>query len=106
MTPADATGPAILTVGTDSALLQTRQLVLQHAGYEATTAHIIDSEHELSHGKFELLVLCSMLTEDERNKILGYAPRSLPSLSLHGLTSPEELLGLVSQRLKRSAVSA
>jgi DNA-binding response OmpR family regulator len=59
----------ILTVGTDVDLLTTRQAVLTSRGYESLIATPEDVDEKLQSGKFDLVILSVMLSQEEKRVI-------------------------------------
>jgi CheY-like chemotaxis protein len=58
----------ILSVGIDSQLLDSRQLLLQSAGYAVVSAHSAkDAVDRFLAGDFDLVLLCHSLSERERD---------------------------------------
>ena len=64
----------ILTVGIDPALLETRQAVLTSRGYESLTATPADVDEKLRSGRFDLVILSVMLSQQEKRDIQAKLP--------------------------------
>jgi hypothetical protein len=97
----------ILCVGHDQGLLQSRCAVLRQAGCDASTlgpaeAELLLNMHQLdlfsSAEGFDLVILSSSLTENQRVRIIAAAGRT-PILNLTTLTFAPDLLRMVKDRL-------
>lgn len=69
--------PSILMYGRDICLLQTRALVLQHAGYRV--AAVQNWLGAPAHEAIDLLILCHSLTQQQRRKALEDASDQWPT---------------------------
>jgi len=58
----------ILTVGIDVDLLSTRQAVLTSRGYDSLIATPGDVDEKLQSGKFDLVILSVMLSQEEKRR--------------------------------------
>jgi DNA-binding response OmpR family regulator len=89
----------ILSVGTDLALLNTRQAVLASYGYDSLTATPEDFDEKLNSGRFDLVILSVMLSEQDKRDMQAKLPAGTRTLVLVSLMYPDELLQLVADAL-------
>jgi hypothetical protein len=89
----------ILCVGIDLGLLKTRQALLASRGYDSLIATAKDFEEKLRSGKFHLVILSAMLSEEEKHQIQAKLPVGTRPLVLERLVLPEELLRIVAEAL-------
>jgi DNA-binding response OmpR family regulator len=89
----------ILSVGTDLALLNSRQAVLGSYGYDSLTATPEDFDEKLNSGRFDLVILSVMLSEQDKRDMQAKLPAGTRTLVLVSLMYPDELLQLVAETL-------
>jgi DNA-binding response OmpR family regulator len=89
----------ILTVGIDVDLLSTRQALLTSRGYDSLIATPRDVDEKLQSGRFNLVILSVMLSQEEKRHILAMMPAGTRPLLLEKLVRPEELLRMVAEAL-------
>ena len=89
----------ILAVGIDLDLLETRQAVLTSRGYESLIATPRDVDEKLQSGRFALVILSVMLSQEEKRHILAILPMGTCPLLLEKLVRPEDLLRMVAEAL-------
>jgi DNA-binding response OmpR family regulator len=89
----------ILTVGIDVDLLTTRQAVLTSRGYESLIATPEDVDEKLRSGRFDLVILSVMLSQEEKRVIQAKLPAGTRALVLESLVWPNELLRMVDEAL-------
>jgi hypothetical protein len=89
----------VLTVGIDMGLLETRQALLTSRGYDSVIATPEDVDEKLSSGRFDLVILSVMLSEEEKRRIEAKLPAGTRPLVLETLVWPEELLRRVAEAL-------
>jgi hypothetical protein len=89
----------ILTVGIDVDLLTTRQAVLTSRGYDSPIATPGDVDEKLQSGRFDLVILSVMLSQDEKRRIQAKLPAGTRALVLESLVWPNELLRMVAEVL-------
>jgi DNA-binding response OmpR family regulator len=89
----------ILTIGIDMGLLETRQALLTSRGYDSVIATPEDVDEKLPSGRFDLVILSAMLSEEEKRLIQSKIPAGTRPLVLEKLVWPEELLRLVAEAL-------
>jgi DNA-binding response OmpR family regulator len=89
----------ILSVGTDLDLLKTRQAVLASCGYDSLSATPEDFDEKLRSGRFDLVILSVMLSEQEKRDIQAKLPVGTRPLVLERLMFPDELLRFVAEAL-------
>jgi DNA-binding response OmpR family regulator len=89
----------VLTVGTDVTLLTTRQALLASGGYESLIATPEDFDEKLNSGKFDLVILSVMLSQEDRGHILAKLPAGTRPLVLETLAWPDELLRMMAEAL-------
>jgi hypothetical protein len=80
-------------------LLTTRCRVLAFEGYFADSATPDDFLKKLSAGKFDLVILSVVLSDDEKRLAHQVIPANVKILDLDRLMFPDELLRLVGQTL-------
>jgi hypothetical protein len=96
-------GYRILSIGTDVKLLETRHALLASRGYDPQIATPEDVEEKLQTGKFDLVILSVMLTEEEKRCIQAKLPTGTRALLLETLVTPKELLRMVAEVLGSDA---
>jgi DNA-binding response OmpR family regulator len=89
----------VLTVGTDVTLLTTRQALLVSRGYDSLIAAPGDVDEKLHSGKFDLVILSAMLSEEEKRHIQAKLPAGTRPLVLETFVWPNELLRMVAAAL-------
>jgi DNA-binding response OmpR family regulator len=89
----------VLTVGTDVALLTTRQALLISGGYDSVIATPDDLNEKLHSAKYDLVILSAMLSQEDRAHILVQLPPGTRPLVLETLVWPKELLRMVAAAL-------
>jgi hypothetical protein len=81
----------VLSIGDDSILLRTRQLVLQSAGYHVRSATSVDTIADDMLRGFDLVIVCHTLG-NTRSSLIGSIQRLHPlstlTLSVNGAASP------------------
>jgi DNA-binding response OmpR family regulator len=93
----------VLTVGTDVALLATRQALLVSRGYDSVIATPEDFDEKLRSAKFDLVILSAILSQEERGRILAELPSGRRLLVLETLVWPNDLLRMVAEALGETA---
>ena len=89
----------VLTVGTDVDLLMIRQVLLTSWGYDCLIATPEDVDEKLQSGRFDLVILSVMLSQDEKRDIQAKLPAGTRPLALDTLVFRDQLLRLVAQAL-------
>jgi DNA-binding response OmpR family regulator len=89
----------ILCSGVDFSLLATRRALLDSHGYESFIATPGDVDEKIQSGRFDLVILSAMLSEEEKRRIQGEIPDGTKVLVLESLVLPKELLGMVASAL-------
>ena len=89
----------VLTVGIDVDLLTTRQALLTSRGYDSLIATPKDVDEKLHSGRFDLVILSVMLSQEEKRLIQAKLPAGTRPLVLETLVWPEELLRRVAEAL-------
>ena len=89
----------ILSVGTDLSLLNTRQAVLASRGYDSLIATPEDFDEQLRSGRFDLVILSVMLSQEQRDRVLTKLPAGTRTLVLKTLVWPNDLLRMVAEVL-------
>jgi DNA-binding response OmpR family regulator len=89
----------ILSVGTDLYLLKTRQAVLASCGYDSLIATPEDFDEKLRSGRFDLVILSVMLSQEKTGHILAKLPAGTRPLVLERLMFPDQLLHFVAEAL-------
>jgi DNA-binding response OmpR family regulator len=89
----------VLTVGTDVDLLETRQALLASRGYDPLIATPEDVDETLHSGRFDLVILSAMLSQEEKCHIQAKLPAGTRPLVLEALVWPDELLRMVAEAL-------
>ena len=89
----------VLTVGIDVDLLSTRQALLTSRGYDSLIATPKDVDEKLDSGRFDLVILSVMLSQEEKRQIQAKLPAGTRQLVLKTLVWPEELLIMVAEAL-------
>jgi DNA-binding response OmpR family regulator len=90
----------VLTVGTDMSLLATRQAVLASCSYDSVIATPHDLDEKLRSGRFDLVILSTMLSQEEKRHIQAKLPAGTRTLVLERLVWPVELLRIVAEALR------
>jgi DNA-binding response OmpR family regulator len=90
----------VLTVGIDVDLLSTRQALLTSRGYDSLIATPKDVDEKLHSGRFDLVILSVMLSQEEKRQIQAKLPAGTRQLVLKTLVWPEELLSMVAEALR------
>ena len=85
---------AILLMGKDMALLDTRSLVLKHAGFTVIRSTAVeDTKMELTRGRIALLLLCHTLSTNESFQASMAASSADPrTIAVHLVTIPDSLV--------------
>jgi hypothetical protein len=94
-----AAKPAVLAVGTDPTLLETRKEVLASGGYDTDVATPEDIDKKLAARKFNLVILSVLLGEQKQKSIEAKLPAGTKALRLEYLVPPKELLAMVAREL-------
>ena len=94
-----ATRFRILCVGVDIRLLTTRQALLVSQGYDCLIATPADIGEKLSPGRFNLVILSMMISEEDKGHIRTKAPAGTRVVTLTSLVIPKELLRIVAEAL-------
>ena len=89
----------VLIVGIDVDLLEIRQVLLKSWGYDSLIATPEDVDEKLQSGKFDLVILSLMLSQEEKRQIQAKLPAGTRQLVLKTLVWPEELLIMVAEAL-------
>jgi len=89
----------VLSVGTDPSLLTTRQALLASEGYESLIATPEDVDEKLHSGRFDLVILSAMLSQEEKLHIQAKLPAGTRPLVLETFVWPNELLRMVAEAL-------
>ncbi len=82
--------PSILVYGRDTCLLQTRALVLQHAGYRVAAVQDWFGTH--AHQGVDLIILCHSLTQKQRRDALDAASDQWPAARKLCLTPTKDAI--------------
>jgi hypothetical protein len=99
-------GYRILSVGTDQKLLQTRHALLASRGYDPLIATPEDVDEKLQAGKFDLVILSVMLTEEDKSRIQNKLPVGTRLLVLTTLVWPDQLLRMVGEAFESDSRAA
>jgi DNA-binding response OmpR family regulator len=89
----------VLTVGIDVGLLSTRQALLTSRGYDSLIATPRDVDEKLRSGRFDLVILSAMLSQEEKRRIQAKLPAGTRALVLESLVWPNELLHMLAEAL-------
>jgi DNA-binding response OmpR family regulator len=89
----------VLTVGIDVGLLATRQALFASRGYNSLIATPEDVDERLQSGRFDLVILSVMLSQEEKRHIQAKLPAGTRALVLKTLVWPNELLRKVAEAL-------
>jgi DNA-binding response OmpR family regulator len=89
----------VLTVGIDVDLLSTRQALLTSRGYDSLIATPNDVDEKLDSGRFDLVILSVMLSQEEKHLIQEKLPAGTRPLVLETLVWAKELLRMVAEAL-------
>jgi DNA-binding response OmpR family regulator len=89
----------VLTVGTDVDLLTARQALLASRGYDSLIATPEDVDEKLHSGRFDLVILSVMLSQEEKRHIQTKLPAGTRPLVLETLVWPDDLLRMVDEAL-------
>jgi DNA-binding response OmpR family regulator len=73
--------------------------VLTSRGYESLIATPEDVDEKLQSGRFDLVILSVMLSQEEKRRIQAKLPASTRALVLESLVWPNELLRMVTEAL-------
>jgi DNA-binding NtrC family response regulator len=80
---------SILIYGRDAALLETRRLLLESAGFTVATALELAAITQLLSGPaFDLSLLCHTLSHDERETLMSVAQRVRPEMKFIVMSAP------------------
>jgi len=90
----------ILCVGNGRKLLSSRCAVLATEGYCAEWVTPVEAKQLLDKSNFELIILCSTLSNQEAKEVCACVPHGAKILALQDLILPSELLFAV-RRLVR-----
>ena len=82
----------VICVGTPPELLNSRELVLQSAGYKATLVDAKEAHSLLHIGVFDVMILSVTVSEEERTALRQAASERTRIVQLNSFTSPHELL--------------
>ncbi len=81
----------VLSVGTDSQLLGTRNAVLRQAGYFVTPAHsALEALEKFFGGDFDLVVICHSVPVEEQQKLAELIHRFSPSVPVVVIVAESE----------------
>jgi DNA-binding response OmpR family regulator len=80
-------------------LLSTRQALLVSRGYDSLIATPEDVDEKLHSGKFDLVILSAMLSEEEKRHVQAKLPACTRTLVLETLVWPADLLHIVAEAL-------
>jgi len=89
----------VLTVGIDVDLLTVRQALLASRGYDSLIATPEDVDEKLHSGRFDLVILSVMLSQEEKRHIQAKLPTGTHPLVLETLLWPDELLRMIAEAL-------
>jgi hypothetical protein len=89
----------VLTVGIDMDLLTVRQALLVSRGYDSQITTPWDIDEKLQFGRFDLVIISVMLSQEEKRQIQAKLPAGTRQLVLKTLVWPEELLIMVAEAL-------
>jgi DNA-binding response OmpR family regulator len=89
----------VLTVGIDVDLLTVRQALLASRGYDSLIATPEDVDEKLHSGRFDLVILSVMLSQEEKRHIQAKLPTGTRPLVLETLVWPDELLRMIAEAL-------
>ena len=80
--------------GLDPVLLETRKLILEHAGFSAESAHSREKfDSYASTNAYDLWVLCHTVPEDQKVQLSRFAAdRNVQILHISVMLSPEAFL--------------
>jgi DNA-binding response OmpR family regulator len=73
--------------------------VLTSRGYESLIATPEDVDEKLQSGRFDLVILSVMLSQEEKRRIQAKLPAGTRALVLESLVWPNELLRMVTEAL-------
>jgi DNA-binding response OmpR family regulator len=78
----------VLSVSADSALLETRSLLLRTAGYTVVEhSSTVAAANQFLAGDFDAVLLCHSLAEDQRSWLIGVIHSQKPSTPILIITS-------------------
>jgi DNA-binding response OmpR family regulator len=80
-------------------LLETRQALLTSRGYDSVIATPEDVDEKLPSGRFDLVILSVMLSEEEKRRIQAKLSAGTRSLVLKTVVWPDELRHTVVEAL-------
>ena len=86
---------AVLCVGTDAYLLESRRLLLQSAGFDTTCALPREAPEILFKSTFDILIISVNVNEEDRVAIATSVSKRTRVIQLTGFTAPGELLALL-----------
>jgi CheY-like chemotaxis protein len=96
----------VLVVGIDVDLLMIRQVLLTSWGYDSLIATPEDVDEKLQSGRFDLVILSVMLSQEEKRRIQAKLPAGIRTLALRTLIWPEELRCAVAEALSGNPAPA
>ncbi|WP_263386026.1 hypothetical protein [Granulicella arctica] len=85
----------VICVGTPSELLQSRQFVLQSAGYDTTCVAVSEALTLLLTGVFDFMIISVTVIEGDRLALRRAAGEAMRIVQLATFTDPGELLALL-----------
>ena len=89
----------VLFVGIDVDLLEARQRLFASRGYDSRIATPWDIDEKLQFGRFDLVILSVMLSQEEKRQIQAKLPAGTRQLVLKTLVWPDELRRTVAEAL-------
>jgi DNA-binding response OmpR family regulator len=99
LVPFSSTNRRVLIYGLDPILLDTRRLILQHAGLSVEIAHGPEEFGQMTASRpYDLLVLCHTVPDEQRETISSTSS-SQPVFEIPMLLAPEPFVQAVQQVL-------
>ena len=90
----------VLFVGIDMDLLTVRQRLFASRGYDSLIATPWNIDKKSQFGRFDLVILSVMLSQEEKHHIQNKLPAGTRPLVLETLVWPRELLRMVAEALE------
>ncbi|AXC16178.1 hypothetical protein ACPOL_6974 (plasmid) [Acidisarcina polymorpha] len=85
----------MICAGIDPQLLESRRLVLQAAGFEATCVSPAEALKALTTSPFDFMIISVSVSEKDREALRAAASGNTRVIQLHTFTAPQELLALL-----------
>jgi hypothetical protein len=85
----------VVCVGIDPHLLETRRLVLQSAGFEATCLTPLEISQGLLPPAFDVMIISVGVSEEDRPAVRAAVPDRTRVIQLEAFIEPQQLLDLL-----------